>query len=411
MLSRVLVALILTAAAALAQGRLAEVHVSGTARGQDAVLSAAGLKIGQSVTEKDLDAACQRLLDSGFFRGASYKYVAKPGKSGLNYSVNFDVNDETSLVSVVLDIPNADQDQLWSKIKAADPLLDRQMPDTDGAQHYYQHALEQLLASSGKPLPLKVKREADLAKGRMAVVFRPANLPKLRQIAFEGNHAFDAATLEKVIHPVAVGDDYSEREFRLIVESNLTPMYEEKGYLKVSFPKILAVPAGADGILAAVTIQEGRVWRIGDILLSGDNLPADRMMRASKCHRGDVANWKQVLISLDEMRQVLRSDGYLSATGKPNRLFHDETGDVDVQVDVQRGPRFYFGTLELQGLSAKDNEKAMEMWELRPGAPMDGVYLDEYVRSVFSAVRAKSQVNRNISVRQPGNLVDIVLKF
>jgi outer membrane protein assembly factor BamA len=410
MLPRVLVALVLSASAALAQGRLAEVHVSGTARGEAAVLTAAGLKIGQPITEKDLDAACQRLLDSGFFRGASYKYVAKPAKGGLNYSVSFDVNDETTLVSVILDIPNADQEQLWSKFKAADPLLDRQMPDTDGAQHYYQQALEKLLGESGKPQSLKVKREADLGKGRMAVVFRPANLPKLRQIAFEGNHVFNAAMLEKIIHPVAIGEDYSEREFRLIVESNLTPMYEEKGYLKVSFPKIVAVPVG-DGMLAAVTIQEGREWRIGDLLLSGDNLPADRMLRASKCHRGDVANWKQVLVSLDEMKQVLRSDGYLSASAKPSRIFHDESGDVDLQIAVQRGPRFYFGTLELQGLSAKDNEKAMEMWELRPGAPMDGVYLDDYVRSVFSAVRAKSQVNRNITVRQPGNLVDVVLKF
>jgi outer membrane protein assembly factor BamA len=111
------------------------------------------------------------------------------------------------------------------------------------------------------------------------------------------------------------------------------------------------------------------------------------------------------------MRQVLRSDGYLAAALKPDRVFHEETGEVDVRIDVQRGARFYFGSLELQGLSAKDNEKAMEMWELRPGAPMDGVYLDEYVRNVFGAVHAKTNVNRNVTVRQPGNLVDVVLKF
>jgi len=411
MLPRALLAVALTACAALAQGRLTEVHVSGSTRAAAAVLTASGLRLGQPITAKDLEAACHHLVDSGFFRGASYRYQSKAGPDGLSYSVNFELMDETTLVPVVLDIPNTDQDQLWTKFKAADPLLDRQMPDTDGAQHYYQQALEDLLAKSGNPQPLIAKREADLGKGGIVVVFRPANLPKLRQIAFEGNHAFDAATLERAIHIVAVGQDYSDREFRVVVESNLTPMYEEKGYLKVAFPKIVAVPLSKDAVLAAVTIQEGQVWKMGDIQLIGDNLPVDQMLRAGKFHKGNVANWKQILISLDDMRQVLRADGYLSAATQPNRIFHDATGDVDLRIDVQRGARFYFGSLELQGLSAKDNDKAQEMWELRPGAPMDGPYLDEYVRSVFGIVRAKSNVNREITVRQPGNLVDVVLKF
>ena len=411
MLSRALLALFVAVLSAFAQGRLAEVHVSGSTRTTAAVLSASGLKIGQPVTSKDLDAACQRLLDSGFFRGASYRYQSKAGSGGLSYSVNFDLMDETTLVQVVLDIPNTDQDQLWTKFKAADPLLDRQMPDTDGAQHYYQQSIEDLLAKSGHPARLVTKREANLGKGSMVVVFRPANLPKLGQIAFEGNHVFDAATLEKTIHKVVIGEDYSDREFRVVVEANLIPMYEEKGYLKVTFPKIVAVPLGSDGVLAAVTIQEGHAWNIGDVQLIGDNLPIDQMLRAGKFHKGAVANWKQILISLDDMRQILRGDGYLAVSANPSRIFHDDTSNVDLRVDVQRGARFYFGSLELQGLTAKENDKAQGMWELRPGAPMDGPYLDEYVRSVFGVVHTKTNVNRQITVRQPGNLVDVVLKF
>ena len=110
----------LFAVQAFAQGRLTEVQVSGSARTTAAVLSASGLKIGQPVTSKDLDAACQRLLDSVFFRGASYRYQSKAGSGGLTYLVNFDLMDETTLVQVVLDIPNTDQDQLWTKFKAAE---------------------------------------------------------------------------------------------------------------------------------------------------------------------------------------------------------------------------------------------------------------------------------------------------
>lgn len=413
MLSAVAIAALLSApSVAFAQGRLAEVHVSGTNRPTPAILTASGLKIGQSVGPKDLDSACRTLMDSGFFRAASYRYQSRAAAGGLTYSVSFDLTDESSLVAVVLDIPNADQEQLWTQFKAADPLLDRQMPDTDGAERYYRRALEQQLAKSGNPQALITKREADLTRHQMVVVFRPAKLPKLRQVTFEGNHAIDTATLENAIHKVAVGEDYSDREFRLVVESNLTLRYEELGYLQVKFPKITATPQAPDSIAALVTIQEGRPWKLGDVEITGDNLPVGRMLHVGKFHKGEAANWREIQKSIASMNQVLRADGYLSPHGNPSRIFHDETGMVDVRVEVQRGARFYFGTLEIQGLSAKETETAQELWELRPGAPLDGPYLDEYVGKVFSLSHgSKRSVNREMNVRQPGNLVDVVLKF
>jgi outer membrane protein assembly factor BamA len=404
--------LLLASSVAFAQGRLAEVHVSGTNRAPAAVLSASGLKIGQTVTPKDLESACRKLMDSGFFRAAGYKYQSRASSAGLTYSISFDLTDESTLVPVVLDIPNADQERLWAQFKAADPLLDRQMPETDGAEQYYRRALEQLLAQSGNPQPLVAKREADLLKHRMVVVFRPAKLPKLRQINFEGNHAIDSATLERLIHGVAIGEDYSDREFRVIVEANLTTKYEELGYLRVRFPKIVAVQQGADSIAATVTVEEGQAWKLGDVELIGDNLPADQMLRLGKFQKGQVANWKEIQKSFAAMYQVLRADGYLSPHGTPNRIFQDDSGVVDLRVEVQKGVRFYFGTLEIKGLGAKETETAQDMWELRPGAPLDGPYLDDYVRKVFDLSHgSRSSVNREMNVRQPGNLVDVVLKF
>ncbi|MBV8904691.1 MAG: hypothetical protein JOZ22_13750 [Acidobacteriia bacterium] len=410
--AKVAAALVAVSSALLAQGRLAEVHVSGTSRPTAAILAASRLTVGQPVTPKDLDAACRTLIDSGFFRSASYKYQSRTGAGGLSYSVSFDLTDESTLVPVVLDIPNPDQETLWAQFKAEDPLLDRKMPDTEGAERYYEHELERLLAKSGHPQELISKREADLSKHAMVVVFRPAKLPKLRQITFEGNHAIDSATLEKTIHGVAIGQDYSDREFRLIVEANLTAKYEELGYLQVRFPKIVATAQGADSMAAAVTVEEGRPWKLGEIAVSGDNLPVEQMMRAGKFQKGAVANWKEIQKSMGGMYQVLRSDGYLSPHGEASRVFHDDSGIVDLRIDVQKGTRFYFGTLEIRGLNAKETETAQDLWELRPGAPMDAPYLEDYVRKVFNLTHgSKSTVNREMNVRQPGNLVDVVLKF
>ena len=64
----------------------------------------------------------------------------------------------------------------------------------------------------------------------------PANPPKVADVRFEGAHALSAAALRDAVARLVVGNRYSEREFRQVLDLNVRPLYEDRGYLKVEFP-------------------------------------------------------------------------------------------------------------------------------------------------------------------------------
>ena len=40
----------------------------------------------------------------------------------------------------------------------------------------------------------------------------------------------------------------------------------------------------------------------------------------------------------------------------------------------------------MTGLSDSDQQKALTLWKLQPGQPMDGPYVDEFAKAVFKEV-------------------------
>src|ERR1022692_4096005 len=111
--------------AALAQHPVMEIKVAGNERlAAAAVIAASGLRKGQTATRAELDAAAQKLADTGFFTRVSYRY------------------EPTALAPVELDIPGQDAEHLWQQLKTADGFMDRQMPNNDRASAYYKRAIE-----------------------------------------------------------------------------------------------------------------------------------------------------------------------------------------------------------------------------------------------------------------------------
>ena len=125
------------------------------------VVAASGLKFGAVVTRKDLDAATQKLFETGFFRSVNYRYQPKPGDRGTGYVVTLQVGEEKAETPVHLDIPGVDEAQLWAALRSADVLIDKMMPDTEQSAAYYIRAIEVALEQSNRREPITMKTEVD----------------------------------------------------------------------------------------------------------------------------------------------------------------------------------------------------------------------------------------------------------
>lgn len=98
-----------------------------------AVIAASGLRHEQVVSRKDLDAAAQKLFETGFFTSVNYRYDPKPASSAMGYAVTFQVSEELARLEVMLDFPSLDAGRLWDDLRSADGLLEKRMPDNERA--------------------------------------------------------------------------------------------------------------------------------------------------------------------------------------------------------------------------------------------------------------------------------------
>ncbi|HLY19674.1 MAG TPA: POTRA domain-containing protein [Bryobacteraceae bacterium] len=391
----------------LAQGTAVEIRVTGNERvAPAAVIAASGLRVGSAVTRTALDAAAQKTLDTGFFSNVSYRYDPK----GKGYAVTLQVTEEPAVTPVELDIPGQDTEKLWQQLKATDSLIDRRIPGNDRASTYFGHVMEAVLKKSDHPTEIVMKSESNLSK--MWLSCRPAHLPTVSAISFEGNYAITPTALKAALSKVTLGEEYTERDFLRKLELNIRPMYEQLGRLTVSFQKPRMVAAGADTVAVAAEIDEGPVWRLGNVDLNGDALPVAAMRDAAQFAVGAPANWTQFMISIQNMEKVLRRDGYLRVFSTPVRAFRATGEIVDVHVEVRKGLQFLFGKLYIDGLDADTRESLASQWKLPAGAPMNEFYITDYMRSVLPPLRGKFKTYRSEMRPHAGtNLMDVTLIF
>lgn len=399
----------LTLAVALAQGTfpVAGIRVNGNVRfSAEAVTKAAGLVLEQQVTPADLDAACKRLASTGLIESARYAY--KPAGGGRPaYDVTFEIAEAGDLQDTRIEIPGVEEAQAWKWLEENDPLVMPRMPGNDAAIAYYTRAIERFLATRGRTEPIVSKLRAG-ASGAVVTVFRPANLPRIAAVWFEGNRSIDSPTLEKAIAP-ALGSDFSESGFRELLDFNVRPLYEEQGRLQVQWKRL-----GIQDGTVAVAIEEGPVYRVGTVEVAGERLPVPgaELAKLLDARPGEPANWSRIAQAANAIQAALGRFGYLDAAAQIDRNLDDSKGRVDVIVSIQKGSQYVFGALRLAGLDAQSEARARGLWRLAPGAIMNLTYLDEFERTLMRDDKIHfKRITRHYEPRAGSNVVDVTFTF
>lgn len=404
MIRGALAGLIATTALACAQAPLFELKVTGNQRLRaEDILTASGLRLNQAVTRDDFDAATNKLSETGLFTSVDYRYDSTTSRGVIGFALTIEVVEEPAQRAVEIDIPGFDESKLWQDLERADPLITQQMPDNERAIAYYSHAIQNLTHQE----EIVIRSEADLGSGSMTGVFLPANLPKVTEVAFAGSHAIEKAELERAIASVAPGSEYTEHRFRRLLDLNIKPLYEEKGYLTVNFPHVTI-----DSGMVSVQVEEGQLWNLGKVGLHGDHLPVDDMQKAAQFPVGKPANWKEIMESVGRMEQVLRRQGYLEVSLEPVRAFQPDKHAVDLTIQVNKGKQFLFGVLQIRGFSEQQKQAALQLWTLKASAPLDELYVDEYIRSLLDTLKVGVKLAaKELRVRPGTQVVDVILTF
>jgi outer membrane protein assembly factor BamA len=345
------------------------------------------------------------------FRTASYRYAPGP-KNG--YILVLHLEPDPNMVDAEIDIPDIiDSDSVWGWLHANYPVNEHRIPENDAALSFYSRAIEEYLAANGKKQEITTRLDGELGpRGKVTILFQPKNLPKIELVKFEGSHEISASDLQKRLAGLILDADYTPSQFRHLVEQNIRPAYEERGLLKVAF-RIRSENTTDGKVAVTTTVVEGGIYQLAKVSLEGNDIPIDQLLKNADFKIGRLANWKDIETSIEAAKAPLRRDGYVQLTSRIERTLHDDAGTVDLVVHLQKGTQFVFGAFRVSGLTPELEARALQLWTLKTGQPLNLEYSTAYLKKVstlpeFSKIKSFAT---DLKIAPESNVADVEISF
>jgi outer membrane protein insertion porin family len=376
------------------------------------VLAAAGLRVGQTVDKNEFEAARQRLLDTGVFDRAGYRFAS--AQDGKGYDATLEVVEMPQMYPIRFeDLPATDA-QLRDWLKQKDPLFAPKVPATKIELDRYVKWIAEFLAQQNYSETLIGKVISEDSPD-LVILFRPARQrASIARVKFTDTGELPSGMLQTAMYGVAVGIGYTEPQLRLLLDTSIRPLYEARGMIRVAFPKVETAPAkDVDGIEVTVQVVPGPVYKLGRVSFEGSDLTPKELTKLSNLKADKTVNFDDVKAGQEKIAQTLRREGYMLAKSEINRKVNDSAKSVDVQFEIIPGPQFIFHQLTIVGLDIESEPVIRKLWGLLPGKPFNVDYPNHFLERVkdmaifenLTATRAESKVNPK------DNTVDVTLYF
>lgn len=410
------VLILLFGAAPFSQGlpsnaRLQAVEIVGAQRLTKADLVAAlGLRVNETITVANLEAAAERLVKSGLVSDVTFRFTYR----GLDVVATFTISEAAAETAVVFDnFPWFSDEELSAAVRARFPAFDGgRIADTSGAVDQVTGALSTLLSRRGLPERVEYFPTLDTATGARTHLFKVSgvSLP-VCDVKLTGVQP----ALEDVVRHAStplLRREYSRSGNLAFLRGALAPLYRERGYLRENVREVSGrLGTAASGCVVVVgTIDEGATYTWQGVNWSGNHvLHAAQLDPLIPLGRNEVANGLRIDEGLKAVERAYGRYGYLALRLDPVPAFDDRSHAVVFDVKVEEGPQFRMGTLVLEGIDDESKRAVRGQWKLKAGDVYDEShpfeFLDRQLRSRLGAMRVT--VTPNLVART----VDVTLRF
>jgi outer membrane protein insertion porin family len=199
----------------------------------------------------------------------------------------------------------------------------------------------------------------------------------IADLLFEGNRVFSSEHLAASLRRCLV--DYSEytglgfdREVFDVCQRRLVNVVRSRGYLQAKLEEPRSVIT-EQGLLITVPVDEGPLYRLGEIKIEGAEALSPAEVRARlDTSEGDVANGERIAKWLfEDLKGIYGEMGFLQYSAELIPTFksnprNGQEGIVDLVVSIEEGKRFTLGSLTLIGESLSEKE-LRELFVIRVG--------------------------------------------
>jgi outer membrane protein insertion porin family len=360
--------------------RLAKIEVVGLKRvTQEQVIAASQLQIGQTVDPSVLDAAADKLMQSGLFKKLGYRVRSADDQA----IVIFEVEEAAKNLPVVFEnfVWFAD-DEIAHAIRQDVPFFDGTAPQGGTTANKIAAALQRLL--DGKRIPGRVEflPYADTTTGKLELLFtvKGVKVP-VCSLHFPNAEAIPEADLIKASRQF-IQSDYSRKDAGQFARYTLFPLYRRIGRLRATFQEPTAKlepETCTGGVAVTIPVDEGVAYSWDKAEWNGNQvLTADELLAALGMKTGELADGFKIDKGIKDVEKAFGRRGYIAIRILPSIEFDDASSRVSYRFNITEGARYFMGKLIVNGLAAEDEERLRAKWTLGSNSVFDASYIDDF---------------------------------
>lgn len=359
---------------------LREVRIEGQKLLSEAqIVAITGLTVGSGIGKADLQAAADKLVQTGLFDRVSYKFETRTG-----VVVTYQVQESPRVPAYFDNIPWFADSELNDAIRKKLPYFDGTLPEGGGAVDQAADAIKELIASHGLQVTLKheVTGNPD-GDGKIQMFSVEGPSLRIEKLEFSDAVLLDSKAVQQHLQEI-VGKPYSRMTIDLFLTEAIRPVYLAKGNLhaKLGPPEIRLTGSPnqklPEQVPVFVPIDSGPVYHWKEVHWTGNATVSEFTLSGDAGLKpGDVADGMKIEAGWDRVREEFAHHGYLDAKVDPVPTFDESAHTVSYSVAIQEGKQYRFGKMVLTGLSPAAEKKLHAEWPISQGEIFDKVKYEE----------------------------------
>jgi outer membrane protein assembly factor BamA len=414
---QLLLAIIIAFAAALAQQpvrKIARIEVVGLQRlTPEEVIATTGLKTGQPFSVEGLDAAGQRLVDSGLFEKVGYLTTTKANQ----ITVTFQVEEAKGGQSAVVfdNFVWFTNDELIAAIKREVPSFNGSAPDAGRMTDDIKRALQSLLKEHAIDGGVDYAPWQKDIGARQEHLFSVTGVPiPICSLHFPGAKNVSEEKLVRSSRQLTEAD-YSQKATVAFGTYILFPLYRAAGQLRARFAEPIAKLDTSTnckgGVELTIPVEEGPIYLWDKAVWTDQSaLSPQELDAALGMKNGELANGVKIDRGMLEVVKRYGSVGHLDINYSTQPEFDDNASRVTFKIAVKEGPQYRMGKLSFKGLSEEDAQALSQKWKLKTDQVFDTSYFDRFFKTDAREEMQKIFSARQAAGRQPPDIKDEIIR-
>jgi outer membrane protein assembly factor BamA len=379
---------------------------------QAELLAFTGLKPGATSTSAEIQAAAQRLSDTGLFADVHFASNAQ----GLTYTLKLMPADNL-LPARFANFVWWSPEELTTALKARIPLYLGLIPISGNLQDSVTAALKAMLAEKNVAATVAAIPSAQVGATPTAISFSIES-PEVRVHTLTLAQASSAMQpkLDKVPKEYA-GKLFEQDSTRAAITTQVSEIYRNDGYLDIAILDLThaapqVTPTSIDLDLTA-TLSEGEPYRLTSLTWPGSDIMSTADFNKSvKLKPEDVASQLALRRSLSPLANAYYAKGFQDVKVQAPATIDHATHHVSYTIRVVPGDQYRIHTVKALGLNDTQRKQFDSAWHMNPGDFYDVTYLTSFLKQNTALLTLTGYSATYRAVADPDtHLVDLTITF